>query len=202
MGTIDRLQDLRNYQENFACEFSDELSQKSFSTVSTAEHEQNAFLRSVEDIKVSVIRFESLIRQLKDNYEHILHPSTFQTEQIQLENKVKLLMSEIQIIIRKTNRDLKTMQKDLKDLRESANSLKQKNDLKVRQLQYNAILKRFKETWDELNSVQQDYKNRLKKIMRTQLKLVDLEAKLTEEDLDEVIETGENILSSDILAKA
>ena len=38
--------------------------------------------------------------------------------------------------------------------------------------------------------------------MRTQLKLVDLEAKLTEEDLDEVIETGENILSSDILAKA
>ncbi|XP_059484580.1 syntaxin-1A isoform X2 [Neocloeon triangulifer] len=140
------------------------------------------FFAEVEDIREMIDRIESNVEEIKKKHSAIL--SAPQTDE-KVKQELDDLMADIKKSANKVRAKLKVIENNIEQ-EEHVN--KSSADLRIRKTQQATLSRKFIEVMTEYNRTQTDYNQKLKDRLQRQLEITG--KKTTNEELDEMLESG------------
>lgn len=155
--------------------------------------EEEEFFEEIDRLKSEVELLTKKIEDLKRKHNAIINPSVDDDERF-LRGQVEDCNAEITGLAGRTNNGLKRIKLKLDDIKRQIEIDSRTADkralLRAQQAHYNSLTRRFKLTMEEYSKTQLNYRSRLKARLKKQLQIVNENNEFDEEQIDEMIESG------------
>lgn len=166
-------------------------------TALNIEDESDKFLQDIENNKAKVDEIVGKINDLNFKHNAIINP-TADTDENELRKEVDEANIQIQSLASKTNTALKKMKLKLdatKNEIDASGGLDSsggisKAMLRAHQSHYNVLTRRFKSVMEDYSKAQLNYREKLKHRLKKQLQIVDENRQFNDDEIDQMIETG------------
>ena len=156
------------------------------------EAELAGYFDNVDDLRRSITIIGQKLEQVRSNHNILLTKPRNDA----LQQETDQLIQQIKVQALKINNTLKKMAEELSHM--EASQQRNQTDVRIKRAQYNTLVKQFRDTMYEYNTLTEEYRTKSKDRIRRQLELANRE--VTEDQLEEILDNPDtNIFTQDIL---